>query len=165
MQAALIGPSGQTILGPAGLTIGRMQSNQLVVYDRRVSARHAAISSLKQGYYTITDIGSTNGTFVNGLTLTHNVLHILHTGDTIRLGDTILAFQISDKLQRLASEKMIADDLSNVKRCIFKISKESENFAAAKISFIGLSGQLVTGTMMLVKGSNDTWKIDDLHII
>ena len=320
MQAALIGPSGQTIIGPAGLTIGRIQSNQLVVYDRRVSARHAVISSLKQGYYTITDIGSTNGTFVNELTLTSNVPHILQFGDTIRIGDTILTFQISDelhsihneitpftensptwdgsatdrlvrvryrpvinyqpvesqerqdlsvpgqavnnstwqpapvphyqkggenptvmrvqesaqrlvpsstrvhrrilvalllagfmligviafsmfeylnylnrstpgrtldtfcsalqskdyqsvygqlsnKLQRLGSEKMIADDLSNVKRCSFKISKETENFAAAKISFSGLSGQLVSGTMILVNGSNDTWKIDDLQII
>jgi hypothetical protein len=217
MQASLIGPSGQTILGPAGLTIGRMQSNQLVVYDRKVSARHAVISSLKQGYYSITDIGSTYGTFVNGLTLTHNVPHRLYAGDTIRIGDTNLTFQISDefhtipdkitpstrghrrslvalllaslmligviafgifeylnylnrstpdktlgtfcttlqskdyqsvygqlsnKLQGLGSENMIADDLSNVKRCTFKISKESENFAAAKISFIGQSGQI-----------------------
>jgi len=60
---------------------------------------------------------------------------------------------------------MLADDLSNVKECIFKISKETENFAAAKISFSGLSGQLVSGTMILVKGSSDTWKIDDLQII
>ncbi len=58
MQAALIGPSGQTILGPADLTIGPMQSSQYVVYDRRVSARHAVISFLKQGYFTITDIGN-----------------------------------------------------------------------------------------------------------
>src|SRR5436309_3502606 len=78
MQAALIGPSGQTILGSTGLTIGRIQSNQYVVYDRRVSARHAVISFLKQGYFTITDIGSTNGTFVNGLLLTHNIPHVLH---------------------------------------------------------------------------------------
>ena len=96
MQAALIGPSGQTILGPTGLTIGRIQSNQYVVYDRRVSARHAVISFFKKGYFTITDIGSTNGTFVNGLLLNHNAPHILHAGDTICIGDTILTFQISD---------------------------------------------------------------------
>ncbi len=96
MQAALIRLSGHTILGSAGLTIGRMQSNQYVVSDRRVSACRAVLSYLKQGCFTITDIGSTNGTFVNGLLLTHNVPKILHSGDTICIGDTGLTFQISD---------------------------------------------------------------------
>ena len=56
MQAALIGPAGQTILGPAGLINGGIQSNQYVMYDCWVSARHTVISYLKQGYYTITNI-------------------------------------------------------------------------------------------------------------
>lgn len=73
MQAVLIGPTGQITLRPAGLTNGRIQSNQYVVYERWVSAHHLVISYLKQGYYTITDIGSTNGTLVNGLQLSHIV--------------------------------------------------------------------------------------------
>jgi hypothetical protein len=50
-------------------------------------------------------------------------------------------------------------------KILIKISKQSENFAAAKISFSGLSGQVVSGTMMLVKDSNGTWKIHDLQHI
>jgi hypothetical protein len=73
--------------------------------------------------------------------------------------------QLSIKLQGLGSEKLIADNLSNVKDCTYQISKESENFVAAKITFIGLSGQLVSGTMILIKDSNNIWKVDDLQNI
>jgi hypothetical protein len=39
----------------------------------------------------------------------------------------------------------------------------NENVAAAKSTFIGLSGQLVSGTIRLIEGSNSTWKIADLQ--
>ena len=43
MQAALIGPSGHTILGPSGLTIGSSPDNALVIDTIKVSAHHAVI--------------------------------------------------------------------------------------------------------------------------
>ena len=38
-----------------------------------------------------------------------------------------------------------------------------ENVAAAKSTFRGLSGQLVSGTIRLIEDSNSTWKIADLQ--
>ena len=73
--------------------------------------------------------------------------------------------QLSNKVQKLGSEKLIAANLSNVKDCTYAISKESENVAAAKLTFIGLSGQFVSGTIILIKDSNSMWKIDDLQNI
>jgi hypothetical protein len=73
--------------------------------------------------------------------------------------------QLSAKFQELGSEKLIADNLSNVKDCIYVISKESENVTAAKLTFIGLSGQHVSGTIVLIKDSNNIWKIDNLQNI
>src|ERR1051326_7368019 len=64
MDVALHGPSGRTLLGPSVLTIGRAQSNQLVISDPKASSRHAEIHPAGQGY-TIIDLGSMNGTFVN----------------------------------------------------------------------------------------------------
>src|SRR5690349_24845572 len=107
MQAELIGSSGQTPLRATGLTIGRGQGNQYILYDPRVSSRHAVISYLRQGFFTITDIGSTNGTFVNGLRLTPHVPQILHSGDTICLGDTILRFQIREQAQDVFQENSL----------------------------------------------------------
>ena len=107
MQAELIGSSGQTPLRAAGLTIGRGQGNQYIVYDPRVSSRHAVISYLRQGFFTITDIGSTNGTFVNGVRISPNVPQILHSGDTICLGDTILTFQIREQPQSVFQDNSL----------------------------------------------------------
>lgn len=47
--------------------------------------------------------------------------------------------------------------------CIYVISKESGKVTAAKITFIGLTGQQVSGTILLIKDSNDVWKIDNLQ--
>ena len=41
---------------------------------------------------------------MNGQLLTHNAPHILHAGDTICIGDTILTFQISDQFPNLSQD-------------------------------------------------------------
>jgi len=69
--------------------IGRSHSNRVVLYDRRVSARHAIIEPTPQGA-EIRDVGSSNGTWVNGRQAATSPLE---PGDIIRLGDTELAFE------------------------------------------------------------------------
>ena len=60
-------------LGPSPLAIGRDPENDLVLDDRRVSRRHAEVR-LRLGRYTLYDLGSTNGTFVNGKRVAEVVL-------------------------------------------------------------------------------------------
>ena len=73
--------------------------------------------------------------------------------------------ELSDKVQQLGSEKLIAENMSNVKDCAYIISKESENMTSAKLTFISLSGQRINGTIILVKDNHSTWKIADLENI
>ena len=73
--------------------------------------------------------------------------------------------QVSSKLQEFGSEKLIANNLANVKNCTYVISKESENVTAAKLTFVGLSGQHVSGTIILIKDSNNIGKFDNLQNI
>jgi hypothetical protein len=73
--------------------------------------------------------------------------------------------QLSSKLQELGSEKLIADNFSNISNCNYVISRKSENVTAAKLNFIGLSGQQVSGTIILIKDNNNVWKIDNLQNI
>ncbi len=87
MAAALNGPNGRIVLGPTPLTIGRTQDNQLVLSDPKTSSHHAEIRPDGRGY-SITDLDSTNGTFVNGQRLIPHLTRQLITGDTIRIGDT-----------------------------------------------------------------------------
>lgn len=68
------------------LTIGRDISNAIVVNDPEVSRRHSRLR-LQAGSYVIDDLGSTNGTFVNGQRLMGP--HVLRPGEIIMLGEHI----------------------------------------------------------------------------
>ncbi len=98
MQAALIGPSGQTILGPAGLTIGSSPDNSLVIDNIKVSAHHAEIHPEEQGF-SITDLGSIHGTYVNGERLDFNTPHKLNRGNVIAIGDTVFTYDVEEMPQ------------------------------------------------------------------
>jgi len=63
--------------------IGRQPGNQLVVRDNRISRRHARIA-LTDGQYTVEDLDSRSGVFLNGQRLT--ALAPLKTGDQIDFG-------------------------------------------------------------------------------
>jgi pSer/pThr/pTyr-binding forkhead associated (FHA) protein len=85
MGAALVGVSGRIDLGTTRLSIGRAPNNQLVLTDTQVSGYHAEV--LPEGKrYLIVDLGSSNGTFVNGYRLTPNVACILNPNDNLRFG-------------------------------------------------------------------------------
>ena len=84
-------PAERRRLALAGepLTIGRDPENDLVLDDRRVSRRHAEIR-LRLGRYTLYDLQSTNGTFVNGRRVAEVVLS---DGDRIAIGGSELIVQ------------------------------------------------------------------------
>jgi ABC-type multidrug transport system ATPase subunit len=60
-------PSAVLRLPTTLLRIGRAQDNQVVIADLSVSRYHAELRRNPRGGYTIVDLGSHNGTFVNGL--------------------------------------------------------------------------------------------------
>ena len=91
MEAVLQGPSGRIVLAPTPLTIGRTPDNQLVVSDPKASSHHAEIRPTGQGF-SIIDLGSTNGTFVNNQRIDPNIPRSLTSGDRIRIGDTVFNY-------------------------------------------------------------------------
>ncbi len=95
MEALLNGPFGATQLGPNITMLGRTPDNQVVVNDNKASSRHAEIRSQGQEY-SITDLGSTNGTFVNEQQLSPNMPRPLQSGDRVRIGDTTYTFETRD---------------------------------------------------------------------
>jgi|GEM_PF-521756 len=94
----LNGPFGQVILGSTIVTIGRALINQLVLKDSKISRAHAEIRPLDQGY-SIIDLGSANGTFVNEQRIDANVPYTLNPGDRIRVGDTSFTYEVSSASQ------------------------------------------------------------------
>ena len=78
---------GQTIaLGREMTSIGRAAGNDIVVDDSNVSRRHAGIRRDEMGYW-IGDLGSKNGTWVNGTSLGDEPQRLRHT-DRIQVGGT-----------------------------------------------------------------------------
>lgn len=79
-------------VGAATCTLGRSPENDVVIDDRRVSRRHAEIR-VRLGRHTLYDLGSTNGTFVNGKRISEVVLS---DGDRITLGAATLVYRLEE---------------------------------------------------------------------
>jgi hypothetical protein len=73
----------------AGLTIGRERANLLSIHDSLASRQHARID-YAAGAWVITDLSSSNGTYVNGMRITRQALQ---PGDQIQIGGVVLVFQ------------------------------------------------------------------------
>ncbi|MGD2207635.1 MAG: FHA domain-containing protein, partial [Anaerolineae bacterium] len=72
------------------VVIGRGEASDFVLAEHGVSRRHARLRQTPQGW-TLTDLGSTNGTFVNERQLGGHQSYLLRPGDRIRMGSAVLA--------------------------------------------------------------------------
>jgi two-component system, cell cycle response regulator len=120
------------IEGPE-MVIGRAVSATVRLNDDGISRRHCRVVSIG-GQIIIEDLGSANGTLVNGEMIQH---HALKEGDKIRLGaTTTLKFTFQDKLDESFQQQMIDAALRDgLTRCynkkFFQDRLETE-FAYAK---------------------------------
>jgi hypothetical protein len=79
------------VLEAAAISIGRAANNEIAINeDEYASTRHARVEPRRDGVY-VEDVGSTNGTYVNGVRLTRE--QRLAPGDLIRIGETDLRFE------------------------------------------------------------------------
>jgi pSer/pThr/pTyr-binding forkhead associated (FHA) protein len=72
--------------------IGRDPSNQVVIPDDTFASRHHAWITFEEGEFWLEDLGSTNGTLLNG----HPVVkrQVLSAGDKVRVGHTEMTFEV-----------------------------------------------------------------------
>jgi pSer/pThr/pTyr-binding forkhead associated (FHA) protein len=73
------------------ITLGRAAGCTVTLEDNYVSQLHARVSR-RDGAVYAEDLGSTNGTYVNGRKLTGAVL--LKRGDQVRIGSTVLEVDV-----------------------------------------------------------------------
>lgn len=84
--------SGSIFTLEGTVTIGREPTNSIpLANDNTVSRRHASIRS-ENGGYMISDEGSSNGTFVNGIRISG--AHPLRPGDEVQIGSTRFRFEV-----------------------------------------------------------------------
>ncbi|MBN2725591.1 MAG: GAF domain-containing protein [Deltaproteobacteria bacterium] len=87
-------------------TIGRMPRNTIQILDRILSKVHAQIIKLKDGQYVIKDLGSLNGTYIQGQRITE---HVLSDGDEIAMGSTLLRF-VSEEIEKPDADVLVSND-------------------------------------------------------
>jgi signal transduction histidine kinase len=80
------------VAGPT-IAVGRHSANAVHLHDTQVSRRHLELRAAADGRYQLVDLGSGNGTLVNGQRV-HT--HALAAGDRIALGETVLLFADED---------------------------------------------------------------------
>ena len=89
--ALLLIEDRRVVLGPAGAVIGRGRQSDVVLTDPNVSRQHAEIRP-RGGSWVITDLGSTNGSQLNGRRIDGS--EVLRPGDEIELGASLLTFSL-----------------------------------------------------------------------
>jgi len=89
---SLVLPSGERfVLGDTVVSIGRLPESTLVLEDPNVSRQHAEIRPSGNGF-VLADLGSTNGSKVNGMKVSERVLQ---DGDELTFGGTTFRFEAS----------------------------------------------------------------------
>jgi hypothetical protein len=89
---SLLLPTGErVVLGEFVVTIGRVPESTIVLADPNVSRNHAEVRPQGDGYVVV-DLGSTNGTRVNGVRVSEQALR---DGDEIMFGNTRVVFTAS----------------------------------------------------------------------
>jgi ABC transport system ATP-binding/permease protein len=99
------------------LNIGRDPTNDLVI-DHPSSSRFHSQIKLEQGSYTLYDLNSTNGTFINGELIADS--HALKVGDTIRIGSTQLVFNVDETLVKTNEEGNLRIDALHLNKVVAK---------------------------------------------
>jgi hypothetical protein len=90
-RALLVLEDKRMVVGPAGVVIGRSRQSDVVVDDPNVSRQHAEIRP-RGGSWVLTDLGSTNGSVLNGRRI--DSPEVLKPGDRIEIGTSSMTFEL-----------------------------------------------------------------------
>ena len=90
-SALLLMGGKRLVVGPAGVTLGRSRQCDVTVDDPNVSRTHAEVRP-RGGSWVLSDLGSTNGSRLNGQRVEGT--EVLKPGDEIELGTTVLQFEL-----------------------------------------------------------------------
>lgn len=115
MMLVMLGPEGSTVVPTPGLlaggtlVVGRLLPCDLLLEHPSVSKRHATIGwDPAAGLGSVSDLGSMNGTFVNG-ERNHGSPRALEDGDLVGFGDVVFSYRTTADLHNTLSSSLHPD--------------------------------------------------------
>ena len=106
----LIDPLGEAVSLTLPAILGRAADCSVVIADRRASRRHAEVCRQEEGF-SLRDLGSTNGTWLNGHRL--SVPALLRDGDVIEIGSARFTFRDPDAtFETTRFPRLVVDEAS-----------------------------------------------------
>jgi two-component system cell cycle response regulator len=112
-------PGAMLRVAAGGTRMGRSSDNTYPFREASVSRHHAALAIDTQGVIRITDLGSTNGTYLNDRRLPEHTAVRVKDGDRIRLGSTVVLKFVrldpcDEQFQREMFERTVRDTLTSL---------------------------------------------------
>jgi two-component system response regulator HydG len=130
--------------------VGQSASCEVRLADRSVSRRHAAIELQADGV-RLTDLGSTNGTFVDGMRV-HDV--VLTGGERVRMGDTTLRVQATEPVAVPTSDASCFGKTVGASPAMRRLYPVCARLAAASVPVL-IEGETGTGKEVLAESMHD----------
>lgn len=118
------------------LSLGRARDNNVVFTSTKVSRRHALVHAQGGAEFSLVDLGSSNGTHLNGRRVVHPIP--LQHGDVIQIGEQSLVFRL--EIPQTAEE---ADFMTQAQRTVREVKEMTCWFLLLDIqNFVELSSRM-----------------------
>ncbi len=143
-------------LGFEPVSIGRHADNEVILPDPQVSRHHAEIL-MQGGRWVIVDLGSANGTFVNGQQITGS--QVLNHGDLLRVGQTQFRVEMAGAIAR---QDTLVEALPTVEAAAVaepRLPRMVVALAWAAVALIVVTLILVFVVRPLIDGDRDVEKV------
>ncbi len=136
--------------GPTRVLVGQSPACVMRLADPQVSRRHASLAA-GDGVLTLIDLGSTNGTTVNGASIREA---FLHGGETLRLGSSVLSVQRESAKFAALTDASAFGRTQGTSRAMRKLYPSLNRLAGADDPVL-VEGEAGTGKSLLA---------EDLHL-
>ena len=112
-------PGAMLRLSSGGTRLGRSPDNSLQLPENSVSRYHAFLKVDDDGMARLTDLGSTNGTYLNGERVSDHAPVVLRDGDRLRFGSSVVVKFVrpdpcEERFQREMFERTVRDALTGL---------------------------------------------------
>ncbi|MET9640962.1 FHA domain-containing protein [Streptomyces virginiae] len=134
------------------MRIGRALENELVVSDLQVSRHHAEFHSMPGGRFEIRDLGSHNGTYVNGQPLAKSGTQLLGPNDIVGVGHSTFRI-VGDRLEEFVDTGEVSFSARHLTVTVDggKQILKDVTFGVPEKSLIGVIGPSGSGKSTLLK--------------